>query len=73
MTAKCANYWCSASRQAGEVSRVEFPLGEAGSNENCRIVSLWLCAKCAREMTIQVKNAVQSAFPCTPEPPSAAA
>jgi hypothetical protein len=46
MFAKCANYWCSASRQPEEVFPAEFQLGKKVGNA----VRLWLCTRCVQEM-----------------------
>ena len=52
MTAKCANYWCSASYQEGELFRVEFELGGPVGERQLKTVPLRLCARCARDMSL---------------------
>jgi hypothetical protein len=51
MTSKCANYWCSASYHEGELFRVEFELGGPVGERQLKTVPVWLCARCARDMT----------------------
>jgi hypothetical protein len=51
MASKCANYWCSASHHEGELFRVEFGLGGPVGERHLWTVPLWLCARCARDMT----------------------
>jgi hypothetical protein len=51
MVAKCANYWCSASRHAEEVLLADIQLGDRLSDCQTNAVHLWLCTRCFREMT----------------------
>ena len=52
MAGKCANYWCSASYHEGELFRVEFEFGGAVCERQLKRIPLWLCARCARDMTL---------------------
>lgn len=53
MFAKCANYWCPASRQPEELSNVEFQFREILGRGPTDSVCLWLCSRCSREMRPQ--------------------
>lgn len=54
MFAKCANYWCPASRHPEELSSMEFQFGERLGGGQTEVVCLWLCTRCCREMRPQV-------------------
>lgn len=56
MVGKCANAWCSASRQpdGGKLFSVEINLSNQAGEQQRRTVFLWLCARCAREMSPRV-------------------
>ena len=57
----CANYWCSASVHEEEVFRTDITLGGRVSERQLKKVTLWLCARCAREMTFHGEVAANSA------------
>lgn len=51
MDSKCVNYWCSPSYHEGKLIRVEFELGGPVGERQLKTMPLWLCARCARDMT----------------------